>query len=103
MSSAQAGMNGPKGNNFDDDYAKKGVAYNTIRSSGYFLQQRGDWLVTRKAIEHGLVSGAIYGGSIGAVIAVYKRQMRYIPKTALLIGVPYSAILGISTVYRMDV
>ena len=67
------------------------------------MQQRGDWMVTKKAIEHGLLSGAIYGGSLGLMIAVYKRQMRYIPKTALLFGLPYSAVLGISTAYRMDV
>ena len=65
--------------------------------------QSGDWQVTRLAIQHGLYSGAIYGGTIGLGMAIYKRQMRHIPITAAMLGVPYAAFLGISTCYRMDI
>ena len=97
------GLNGPKGNNFDENYAQNAVSYNTQRANNYFTQQKAEWQVTYLAAVHGLYTGAVYGGVAGAAMAVYKRQMRYIPKTALLVGLPYSAALAISTVYRMDV
>ena len=97
------GLNGPKGNNFDDNFVKQGVAYNTMRSDSRFLQQKAEWQVTRKAIAHGLYTGVVYGGGAGLVMAIYKRQMRWIPKGALLLGVPYATGLAWSTIYRMDV
>ena len=97
------GINGPRGNNFDDDFVKKGVAYNTTRSNGYFLQQRAEWQVTRLAVVHGLYSGAVYGGAAGLAMAIYKRQIRYIPYGALGLGIPYATGLAWSTIYRMDV
>ena len=97
------GLNGPKGNNFDESFITKGVAYNTQRSGGKFLQQRAEWQVTRLAVMHGMWTGIVYGGSAGLAVAVYKRQMRYIPYGALLLGVPYATGLAWSTIYRMDV
>ncbi len=55
------------------------------------------------AVMHGLYSGAVYGGSLGLAMAIYKRQMRQIPMYAAALGVPYAAFLGISTIYRMDI
>ena len=52
---------------------------------------------------HGLYTGCVYGGGAGLALAVYKRQMRYIPYGALLLGVPYATGLAWSTIYRMDV
>ena len=97
------GLNGPKGDNFDESYVAKSMSYNTLRANRSFILQRADWQVTRLAIQHGLYSGMVYGGSAGLVMAIYKRQMRYIPMAAAGLGVPYAAFLAISTVYRMDV
>ena len=97
------GLNGPKGNNFDETFLKQSMPYNTMRANRYFTQQRGDWQVTRLAVMHGLYSGAVYGGSFGLAMAIYKRQMRQIPMYAAALGVPYAAFLGISTIYRMDI
>ena len=100
---SQIGLNGPKGNNFDESYAQKSMSYNTLKAGNSFTQQRGDWQVTKLAIIHGMYTGAVYGGSAGLVMAIYKRQMRMIPMTALAIGSPYSAALAIASVYRMDI
>ena len=97
------GLNGPKGNNFDESYAKKAVAYNTLRANGYFKQQSAEFQSTRLAVKHGMYSGVVYGGSLGLVSAIYKRQMRQIPYGVAMIGVPYSAFLAISTLYRLDI
>mmetsp|Transcript_24687 Transcript_24687/g.33017 ORF Transcript_24687/g.33017 Transcript_24687/m.33017 type:complete len:100 (-) Transcript_24687:169-468(-) len=97
------GLNGPKGNNFDESYVTQSMPYNTLRANNRFVQQTADWQVTRLAVMHGLYSGAVYGGGMGLGMAIYTRQMRYIPKYALYVGLPYAAFLGISTVYRMDV
>ena len=97
------GLSGPKGNNFDESYVAASMPYNTARANKSFVQPRGDWQVTRLAVQHGIYTGAVYGGSLGLGLAIYHRQMRWIPKTALLVGAPYAAFLGISTVYRMDV
>ena len=97
------GLNGPKGNNFDEDFVKKSMPYNTLRANNYFTQQKGEWQVTRLAIQHGMYTGAVYGGALGLGMAVYTRQMRHIPYYALLVGIPYSTYLAVSTVYRMDV
>merc|ERR1712060_32453 len=50
-----------------------------------------------------MYSGVVYGGSLGLVSAIYKRQMRQIPYGVAMIGVPYSAFLAISTLYRLDI
>ena len=55
------------------------------------------------AVMHGLHSGAVYGGSAGLVMAIYKRRLSYIPKYALGLGVPYATVLAWSTIYRMDI
>ena len=59
--------------------------------------------MTRLAVMHGLHTGAVYGGSFGLGMAIYKRRMSYIPKCALGLGVPYATILAWSTIYRMDI
>ena len=59
--------------------------------------------MTRLAIQHGLYTGAYYGGAVGLGMAIYKRQMHYIPKYALALGVPYATFLAWSTIYRMDI
>ena len=97
------GINGPKGNNFDETYVNQSMPYNTVRAGKFMLQQKGDWQVTRLAIMHGLYTGMVYGGSAGLAMAIYKRQMRHIPIYALGVGVPYATFLAISTVYRMDI
>ena len=97
------GVNGPKGNNFDESYAAKGMAYNTLRANGMFKQQRAEFMSTRLAIQHGLYSGCVYGGGLGLGMAIYKRQMRQIPYGAAMVGIPYAAFLGISTIYRLDI
>ena len=97
------GLSGPKGNNFDESYVTASMPHNTPLAAGTFVKQAGDWQVTRLAIMHGFYSGAVYGGGLGLGLAIYHRQMRFIPKTALLVGAPYAAFLGISTVYRMDI
>ena len=96
-------LNGPKGNNYDEGYVSRSMPYNTLRANNAFTQQRAEWQVTRLAIQHGMYTGAVYGGGFGLGMAIYTRQMRQIPKYALMLGIPYSAYLGISTVYRMDV
>ena len=55
------------------------------------------------AVMHGLTSGAIYGGTFGLGMAIYKRRLSYIPKCALGLGVPYATFLAWSTIYRMDI
>ena len=97
------GINGPRGNNFDPDFCKAGVAHNTQKSNAWFLQQRAEWQVTRLAVVHGMYSGALYGGAAGLVMAIRRRQMRYIPYGAMALGIPYSIGLAWSTLYRMDV
>ena len=97
------GLNGPKGNNFDESYAQKAIAYNTLRSDRYFLQQRAEFQTTQLAVIHGLYSGCVYGGGAGLISAIYTRKMRQIPKGAALVGIPYAAFLGISTIYRLDI
>ena len=67
------GINGPKGDNFDEDYIKKSISYNTLRANNRFVQQKGEWQVTRLAIVHGLYSGCLYGGTFGLGMAIYKR------------------------------
>ena len=79
------------------------MGYNTLRSDRRFLQQKAEWQVTRLAVMHGIYTGCVYGGAAGLLMAVYKRQMRYIPYGALLLGVPYTTGLAWSTIYRMDV
>ena len=37
------GLNGPKGNNFDESYGAKSMAYNTLRCNNRFTQQKADW------------------------------------------------------------
>ena len=64
---------GPKGDNFDESYVAKSVPYNTLRANNRFVQQKGDWQVTRLAVMHGLYSGAVYGGTFGIGMAIYKR------------------------------
>lgn len=32
------GLNGPRGNNFDDSYAAKGISFNTLRANKSFTQ-----------------------------------------------------------------
>ena len=96
------GLNGPKGDNFDENFLKQSMPYNTVRANKSFVQQRGDWQVTRLAVIHGLYSGAVYGGTLGLGMAIYKRQMGQIPRYALGFGIPYAAFMGISTIYRMD-
>ena len=59
--------------------------------------------MTRLAIMHGLHSGAVYGGTFGLGMAIYKRKLSYIPKYALALGVPYATVLAWSTIYRMDI
>ena len=44
------GLNGPKGDNFDENFVKKSMPYNTLRANNYFTQQKGEWQVTRLAI-----------------------------------------------------
>ena len=96
------GVNGPKGNNFDEKYIAQSMSYNTLRANRTFTQQKGEYQVTRLAFMHGLYSGAVYGGAVGLASAIYKRQMRQIPLWALGVGVPYAAFLAGSTIYRMD-
>ena len=97
------GVSGPKGDNFDESFVKQSIPHNTKLANGYFVQQRGDWQVTRLAVVHGLYSGCLYGGTVGLGAAIYSRQMRMIPKYAAYFAVPYAAFMGISTVYRLDI
>ena len=59
--------------------------------------------MTRLAIQHGLYSGAVYGGGLGLGLAIYKRQLRQIPMYAAGAGIPYATFLAISSYYRMDI
>ena len=79
------------------------MAYNTLRANNRFTQQAADWQVSRKAFMHGLHSGAVYGGTAGLIMAIYKRRLSYIPKYALGLGLPYATLLSWSTIYRMDI
>ena len=97
------GLNGPKGNNFDENYGAKSMAYNTMRANNRFTQQKADWQVTRLAVMHGLHSGAVYGGTLGLGMAIYYRRLAYIPKCAAALGIPYATVLAWSTIYRMDI
>lgn len=59
--------------------------------------------MTRLAFQHGLYSGAVYGGGFGLGVAIYKRQLRMIPRYAAGVGLPYATFLAISSYYRMDI
>jgi len=97
------GLNGPKGNNFDESFVAQSMPYNSMRAQNRFIKTRGDWQVTWLAVKHGIYSGSVYGGAFGLGVAIYKRQLRHIPIYAAGLAIPYASYLSISTVYRMDI
>ena len=88
---------------FDNSYEQKAKAANQLAASQrYMMEYRGEWQATRFAVINGLLYGGMYGAAGGTLLAIQRRQMRHIPRGAAMIGVPYAAFLGISSLYRMD-
>ncbi len=88
---------------FDNNYEAKARAANQLAAKqNYFMQTRGEWQGTKLAVLNGALYGGMYGGAFGTLAAIQSRQMRLIPRYAAYVAVPYSAFLGISSLYRMD-
>ena len=87
----------------DKEYQAKALAYNQARASGFFNEKGATWQSAKHAAIWGFASGAYYGSAIGVARAVYGRQVRLIPRTAIPLGLAYSGALFVSACYRMDV
>jgi hypothetical protein len=88
----------------DDDYRKKALEYNRANmKKQYFLQDRAEMQACTVAFNHGLMSGAYYGGIAGLGAAIYNRKLRFIPKYALGWGMTYGLLLGSSAWFRFDI
>ena len=88
---------------FDNSYEAKARAANRAAAQQrYFMTYRGEWQATRLAATNGLLYGGAYGAAAGLVSGIYSRQLSHVPKGALALGVPYAAVMSISTLYRMD-
>ena len=88
---------------FDDSYEQKARQANVMAAQQrYMMEYRGEWQATRLAAVNGLLYGGGFGALLGVGAAISSRRMYQIPRYAALFGVPYSAFLSISTLYRMD-
>jgi hypothetical protein len=82
-------------------YPEAAKEYN-VAQIGKFTQVRGEYQACRVAFFHGFGSGVYYGGAIGLASAIYKRQMRILPATAIPMGLVYGTFLAGSAFYRFD-
>lgn len=104
MSTKDQWVNKNKVTFLDQDYQQAALAYNTENmKKQYFLQDRAEMMACNKAFVHGMVDGGYYGGIYGLGLAIYRRQLRYIPKCALMTGFTYGVLLGSSAWFRFDI